>query len=672
MDGDSNDIMMAQPGTVPDMGQPQSVLIIETEEIKDAPEEPDKLAQQWQKRVDKAKKHWAWFYKRCKYNRELVANFNRKKDPDDENFFKVRINLIEASIRSMMPNLYARNPEITIKPRRAQDDNNSQMVKFCDTLQEVLNTYLEKAELKSRGKAVVRSALTCSYGVLKVVYQRDLSTDPIIQSRIQDAQDNLQRIDGLASRLDKDDEEGHQEAEVVKQELIETIRGYQLDSEPQQIDGLIIDRIPTDQLIIDPAVQDFDDYEKADWMCQCVPMSRDFVEETYKIRIGGAKTYTASGADAMDRSYAETGVPVANARNPNPDDQVMVWEIWDRRSQRVYTMCDGCAYFLRAPDSPSKVGGRWYPFFLLPFDQVVDEFVAPSLVDLMEGLQVEHNKTRETQMIHKAFCKPGYISSADVDEKSIERFSAAELGEITILKNADGQDLRSLIQPKTYPPIDQALYDTSAIRQDIEQVTGMQDAMRSSVVQPKTATEAQIMQQGLSGRVAAFRDEVEDFLQRVAQYSAQVLLQELTENDVAQVMGRSPAQVDPLTGMLIPVEQPYVWPRLSATALSKLVYAKIEAGSTGAPNKMQEQENWGKVLPTVLQLLQLLYQLKPQGVDTAPIEFLMAETCRRFDDRIDPKQLIPQINQQAMMQQMMQQVAPAAASQAGATSAQAG
>ena len=239
------------------------------------------------------------------------------------------------------------------------------------------------------------------------------------------------------------------------------------------------------------------------------------------------------------------------------------------------------------------------------------------------------------------------------------RDTPAELGEITILKNAEGQNIGQMIMPKQYPPMDSGLYDTSAVRQDIEQVTGMQDAMRSTVVQPKTATEAQIMQQGLSGRVSAFRDQVEDFIQQIAQYSAQILLQELDKEDVQEVMGYNPPIVDPITGDSIEQqEQPYEWPQLSLPVLSRLIKAKIEAGSTGAPNKLQEQENWGKALPTVMQLVQLIYQTKMQGMDSMPLETLLSETCRRYDDRIDPKSLIPQINnQQLMMQQMAAQQA---------------
>ena len=187
--------------------------------------------------------------------------------------------------------------------------------------------------------------------------------------------------------------------------------------------------------------------------------------------------------------------------------------------------------------------------------------------------------------------------------------------------------------------------------------------MRQSVVKPKTATEAQIMQQGLSARVAAFRDGVEDWLQEIATYSAQILLRELKEEDVARIMGEPTQTVDPMSGVTI-IQKPYDWPQLTTEEVARLIKVKIAAGSTGAPNKLEEQENWQKLLPTVQTLVQMIYQLKAQGLDTGPVEVLLRETVHRFDDHFDADQLIPNIQtmpQQAAMQQAADGVDPAQA-----------
>ena len=632
--------------------QTQQVVVFEPERIREQPTEPDPLAERWHKRIEAARKHWKRFYERCEHNRRVVENICWDAEADEVDFNPRRANLIMAAIGSIMPNLYAKNPEISVVPVRDRDADSGRLDKFTSTLEQVLNRYFEMSKLKQRAKAAVRSALTCSYGIVKVVYSKDMDRDPLIRSRLQDAQDNLNRIDGLLSRLQDDD--GRAELEAQKAELEETIKGLQSESEPLVLEGLVIDRVLTDQLIIDPTVVDFDDYVQADWMCQMVPMRRETAEELYKVKLPSARCYEGDLNKAYQRA-GEKSSAVSGRENHDADDMLMIYEVWDRISQRVYTLCDGCNYFLREPYSPEKVGGRWYPFFLLPYNQVDGKFVAQSLVDSMEKLQDEHNDTRDAFAKHRSFCKPGYITGAEVDEKSITKFAVADLGEITVLNNAEGQDLRSIIQPKTYPPIDQALYDTSLIRQDIEQVTGLQDAMRQSVVKPKTATEAQIMQQGLSSRVSAFRDSVEDWLTEIASDTAQILLRQLTEEDVRIVCGDPVQVVDPVTGV-VTENKPYEWPSLSMEQVAKLVKVKIVAGSTGAPNRLEDQENWGKLLPTLMQLVQMLYQLKSSGADCTPIETLLAETVRRYDDRFDPDLLIPNI-QSAM--QMRQQAAGA-------------
>lgn len=634
--------------------QPQEVeVVIESQSIADAPTEPDPLAKEWSKRIDAARKHWKPFFERCAHNRKLVAGFDWDGDspPDDGNFYGLRANLILAAIAGMMPNLYARAPEMSVVPCRPSDAESGRLEKFTTTLSSVLNVYLDKAKLKERGKAAVRAALTCSYGIVKVVYQRDIDEDPIIQARIQDAQDNLQHVDGLLSRM-TDTDAGCEELRATKAELEQTIAGLLKDVEARRMDGLVIDRVLTDQLIFDPSIVDFDDYDQADWMAQVIPMSRKHAEEVFKIKLTGAKRYTSSLGESLEEGAGSGGSAPGGFSRPadseGPDDQICVLEVWDRLSQRVYTMADGCKFFLRDPYSPEKVGGRWYPFFLLTYNQVDGSFVAPSLVDLMEKLQSEHNETRETFVDHRRLAKPGYIATADVDSRSLERFTDAELGEIVVLKSSEGQDPRSLIMPKQTPAVDPAVYDTSVIRQDIEQVTGMQDAMRSTVVEPKTATEAQIMQQSLSGRVSAFRDSVEDWLQEIATYSAQVLLQQLEEKDVARVMGDPVTQVDPVLGTLIAVSKPYEWPKLTTEQISRLIKIKIEAGSTGAPDKQSQQEHWQQILPTLQTLIQMIIQFKVQGIPTESLEELLKETVRRFDDRIDAEKLIPQIQVQTM------------------------
>ena len=596
-------------------------------------EEPkaDELAKTWKKRVEAGRAHWDKFHKRVRHNRNTVAGFDWDADPKTKAFYKPRANLIHGTITAILPNIYARNPEISAVPLY----KNQNLKLFCTTLETVTNRHLEAADLKGRAKASVRSALTSSYGIVKVMYQRDIKQDPIIQSRIDDTQDNIQEIERLLSDIEDPMQRGNLESKQA--ELTQLMASLNEQVEITAAEGLVIDRVLTDNLIIDPSVCEFWDYKDAGWMCQIIPMKKSDAEATYKMKLDKARSYHDS------KSMTRTDNRLASASGTlDEDKQIAILEIWDKTSQRVYTMAEGCDYWLREPYSPPKAGERWYPFFLLPFQTVDGQFVGPSLVDLTDKLQDEHNQARDGFNKHRELCKPGWIAGGDINEKSIKRYTDSEIGEITII-DTEGKPLAQVIQPRQHPPIDPQVYDTSAVRYDWEQVTGMQDASRSTVVQPKTATEASIMQQALSGRVSEFRDQVEDWLQDLARYAAQILLQELTPAQVERIMG-PPEMTEQDMGdgqmMQVPIKT-YDWPQLSREQVFDMIEMKIRAGTTGAPDKMEQQENWGKVLPVIQNLVGQIMQVMAQGADAEPLVNLLRETLARFDEKLDVEQFIP-------------------------------
>ena len=602
--------------------------------------ETDPLAKKWSLRVSAARRHWDSFHRRIRHNRQLVSGLDWNRDPGQTGFYLHRANLIHSTIMGILPNIYAKNPEISVKPLHASRD----LKLLCKTIETVTNRYLDDAQLKMRAKATVRAALTCSFGVLKVMYQQRIETDPLIHARIADSQDNRMRVAGLAMELEDD---GNQNDKGKKEEIRETMAALQERAEVGRTEGLVIDRVLTENLLVDPSIAEFWDYEQADWMVQIVPMKKAVAEGLYGYKLDKATIYKHRD---MRSSSTGSGRLFSGGKQTNDDDsQICILEIWDKQSQRVYTMAEGCEFWLRDPYSPPKVGERWYPFFLLPFQTVDGHFVGPSIVDLTERLQDEHNSARDRYNEHRDLIKPGYIASAELNEKTLKRFTDSELGEITLI-DAEGQPIQQAIMPKSYPPIDPAVYDTSPVRLDWEMVTGLQDASRSSVVKPKTATEANILQQSLSGRVSEFRDQVEDFLQQIAQYTAEILIQELQPEQVEKIMGPhkkgklddvvNPATGQPVTGI---VELSYDWPQLSKDEEFELVQLKIRAGTTGVPDDLDRQESWTKLLPVIQPLISQIMQFQLQGINPAALISLLKETVMRFDDKLDLEAFVPQL-----------------------------
>lgn len=601
----------------------------ETQGYRETPP-TDELAKKWSQRIAGARQHWEKFHKRVHHNRRVVAGFDWTADPKSKDFYKLRANLIHGTITAILPQIYARNPEMSVTANYKVEN----LKLFCQTLEKVTNTSLEKADLKGRAKATVRSALTTSFGLVKVMYQRDLNTDPVITARINDTQDNIAEVERLLADIDDPEQRGGLEAK--RAELDQIMAGLNEQTEVSAAEGLVIDRVLTENLLVDPSVVEFFDYKDADWMAQVIPMKKAQAEATYKLKLDKAKAYeTAGKPEARDHRFA------SGSKSLDEDRQIAVIEVWDKVTQRVYTLAEGCDFWLREPYSPPKVGERWYPFFLLPYQLVDGQFVAPSLVDLTEKMQDEHNAARDNFNEHRKLAKPGWIAGGDISEKTIKRYTDSEIGEITII-DTEGKPLSQVIVPRQHPPIDPAVYDTSIVRQDWELVTGVQDSQRGSIVKAKTATEANIMQQGLSARVGEFRDQVEDWLQELSQFAAQILLQEMTPAQVERIMGPPVIKQQDIGGVMVEVpEKTYDWPELSREDVFDMVSMRIRAGTTGAPNKLEQQDSWGKLLPVIQNLVTQVMQVQAAGQDAEPLVNLLRETVNRFDERIEIEQLIP-------------------------------
>ena len=589
----------------------------------------DPMVKLWHGRIKEAQKHWSRFHKRVRHNRKTVRGIDDSAEPTTEKYNKDRANLIQSTLSVVLSKVYAKNPEIAGEPTNKSRD----LKLFAETVARVTQAMLEDAQLKKKAKATVKAALTCSFGIVKVQYQRDMRTDPIIADRIEDAQDNIARIESLIATIE--DESQRCDMETKKRELEIAIEAMQEQKEVVAAEGLVIDRVRTDRLLIDPAVEDVWEYEAASWMIECIPMRRSKAKGLFPdVEMDKAATYKVGDAD---KNHGERKALFSGPDKDGGDDPViMVYEAWCKDDNTIYTLIDGIqGKFARKSYRPELTGERWWPYFILPFQAVDGEFVAQSLVDLVERLQNEHNETRDKFAEVRRNVRPHFMVSADVPEKSIIKKVHPEIGEYVVI-DTGGAPLNAAFQQAQQLTIDPAVFDTSPIRDVWEMVSGVQDAARSTVISPKTATEASIMEQSLAARVSEFRDQIEDWLSEVAQYSSEICLLAMTPQQVEQIMGQSTTDQQ---GNEVPA---YSWPDQSTPeTVFNLVQMKIRAGSTAAPNKLQSQAQWVEALPVIQGLVQTIMQIEAGGQDAAPFREMLKETAARFDETIDVERFLP-------------------------------
>lgn len=610
----------------------------------------DPLVKTWMNRIKASEKHWGRFHKRVAHNRQVVLGIDPKAEPDTASYNMQRANLIASTISVVLSKVYAKNPEMSGEPT-----NKSRPLRlFADTVSTVTQTMLEDAKLKQKAKRAVKAAMTCSFGVVKVQWQRDLREDPVIKQRIEDTQDNLQHIEALLAEIEDPMQRGDQEA--IKRELEQAIAGLEAKREVVAAEGLTVDMVRTERLLPDPAVEDIWDYAFGDWLIEKIPMRRSKAKGMFKDvadLIDRATTFKL-GKD-MDEDTPRRGIYAgATVAGDGDDPMVMVYEAWSKIDNTIYTLIAGVeTRFARAPYNPDKVGERWYPYFLLPFQSVDGQFVAQSMVDVLEKLQDEHNETRDKFAEVRKNNRPHYLVGADVPDKAIKKRIHPEIGEFVSI-DTGGNPLDSQVMLAPQLPIDPAVFDTSPIRNDWEMVSGLQDAARSVVVQAKTATEAAISDQSLAARVAEFRDQIEDWLTEIAQFASEVCLLSMTRPMVETIMGPQPEAPEPefdLMAMLsgqppapaAPPQPPvYEWPeQATPDTVFNLINMKIRAGSTAAPNKLQAQETWTRALPLIREMVMVIRQIDSMGGDSEPERELVRETATRFDETIDVDRFLP-------------------------------
>jgi hypothetical protein len=201
--------------------------------------------------------------------------------------------------------------------------------------------------------------------------------------------------------------------------------------------------------------------------------------------------------------------------------------------------------------------------------------------------------------------------------------------------------------------IDPQAYDVTLIRNDMDLMVGLSDASRSNLIKPKTATEAELMQEALQNRVAERRDTHEDLMSEMASSALEIALQDLTKDEVKQLAGEDAE-----------------WPEAPQTVenVFRQVVVRVRAGSTGKPNQAKEREQWGQLLPQIAEAVKQVNELRMAGnfeMADAVVQ-LLRETIRRFDEHLDLDAIIPPVKkdaegrpvqQAAMVAQMQQQLA---------------
>lgn len=545
--------------------------------------------------------------------------------------------------------LYARDPAVLARPAESVGDKGVKAAtEFGSTTELVVSALWQRARLRRSAKVAVRSALSVGVGWLKVVWHEQAGRDPVTEREIRSLQDQLAR---LADAVEDVAEGEATDPEAERAAILAQLDGLQAKQEPVRARGLVVDYVAPEDIQVSPDCHSLADYLDAPWIAHRVFMSHEQATALY----GCADDALASATRYMqrtpvDRTAMQEAGLVAGLTETDADRYVVggdgadgantaiaVWEIWSADDNQVYTLVEGVADWLRPPFSPQVNVSQFYPFFgYMPLE--VDGRRHPeSLVSRSRHLLDEYNRIRTNYRNHRARAVPMRWHNERVmtPETAQKIAQGATIESIGI--NPVGDSAAPPLGILPYPPVDQALYDTSVIRAELEMVWGIQEALSSSIHTAKTLGEAEIQQSGTEARMAFKRDALDWVLGEMARATAEIAIQVMDESDVREIAGPEA-----------------LWPRtnggpLTPDDLHSLLAIDIEAGTSGRPDTTAKQQVWMQILPIMKDAITNIAELRrssPNDVADA-IEALVQETFDRFGERVDvsawlPKQGEPQ------------------------------
>ncbi len=462
---------------------------------------------------------------------------------------------------------------------------------------------------KTGMKQLVRRAVTTGVGYVELGFQREYGPRPGMQEKLADFRSRLDHLRVLAEKT--------QEPEILPDdpeitELEMSIAALQTEQEVLVREGLIIDYPQSTKVIPDRLCRKLVGFIGARHVTLEYMFTADQVRELFDVDLGkdyvGYRSDGKSGEDSGSANIVVDKGTEAYVIDAKGSGLVCVWKHYDKASGLMYFCADGYPKFLREPSKPDVFVEDFWPVYALTFNDVEseEELFPLSDVRLMWDQQQDYNTARQGMREHRRAARPrwGYQNGL-FEDADIERLKQMEAFEAVGFNLPEGAQISDIFQPIPVPGVDPNLYSTGEYFTDIQMVVGSSEAQFGGTAKA-TATESAIAANASASSDGSSVDDLDAFLTVIARASGQILLKEMSEEQVKRVVGLGA-----------------VWPHMTLAEIADEIYLEIEAGSSGKPNQAIEVANWEKFLPFLVQM---------PGI--SPV-WIARETIRRLDDNAD-------------------------------------
>ena len=489
------------------------------------------------------------------------------------------------------------------------------LARFGKTLEILFSNQMNEQKplvFKTGLKQLVRRTCVACVGYVELAFQRQTGPRPGLEEQLADSRQRLDHLNALAEQQ----AEGEMDDDAAERaELEQSIAALQAEPEIVLREGLIFDYPRATRVIPDKRCTLLTGFVGAHHLTVEYIYTCEEVKELFGVDLSGSASYTAYKVDGERQESTVNDVPDDNAvpemQQPTGKKQglVCVWKHYDKASGLVYYLADGCKVWLRPPAAPDVFVEDFWPVYALVFNETEseNELFPPSDVELMLDMQREHNRSRQGMREHRHAARPRWVAGkgafgSEEDPNVIGNLQPLQMATVNM---SPEQKIQDIMQVVPVPGVDMNLYATEPYFGDLQLVVGAQESQFGGVSKA-TATESAIAANSTALTDSSSIDDLDAFLSVVARAGGQILMREMSEEQVKKIVGVGA-----------------VWPQMSLADIAGEVYLEVAAGSTGKPNQAVEVNNW-KILGPLLQTT--------PGI--SPYWF-GKETARRLDDKLD-------------------------------------
>jgi len=459
------------------------------------------------------------------------------------------------------------------------------MDKIAKTLEHLFDQQLlqQQPSFKREMKQLVRRVETVGLGYMKLGFHRLNELSPEDSLRLNDLTSRLASLEALQQKV----QDGQGDYEKQLEELRIQVKTLQEASAVITREGLTINFPRATALIIDPSCTQLNGFLGARWVAEEFDLTCTKIKEIYKKDVS-----TKATAYSRERLEGSSDMWTINRKREQGgkkdwNDTYRVWELYNIDNGSVMTICEGFDEYLKEPSPPDIVIEQFFPYYPLSFNDVEDStcIYPPSTVRLIRHQCQEINRQKEALRQHRINSKPQYAAvngaMSEEDRTNMENAPAFAVIELNALE--PGQSVEQLLQQIKKHPIDPAMYDSNATIEDIRRITRRSDA-RVGGTSKASATADSIAEDSRQGEDRSKSDDLDDMLTAFARDAGNVLLMNMSKEQVIKLVGPGA-----------------VWPESNPADLINDIYLDVEAGSSGKPNQALQVATFQRLFPLLVQ-----------------------------------------------------------------------